>query len=444
MSRRAALVLLVTVCLATPIFAVDGERDYSFWGDGRLYFSSSVDLVFGGVAADAGGGQLAVAYSFTLGSTEHAYWRSVADASLGNLCRVVPNPGALLDTRVIDIAFDALGRLLVLARVYNEANDMEKWFALAFSFPGCGLATDFGGDGIVTLHGWDLPGLVGYDRLRALADGTTLVTGGGLTGGPDGCRVHVIFLEPDGGSGTAFCAPPDALPGYSYGRDSAVAANGHVVSIAPFRDFVVVDFEPDGTIAGVVTVPFDLGGGNEDSAEAVAATADGRIVIVGSAAGGGAPEWSAAIALLRWNAAGVLGLDPNFSGDGKLAFTFDGRPWNQLADVAAQGDGKILVAGQARWLMDDRGMAVARLNLDGSLDPDFCGGDGQRVLDFDVGGYADDLAYRVALQNGRIVLAGAVDIGSDVQSVGIARLQNSYVFADGFEVPQAPGWLWVD
>jgi hypothetical protein len=57
---------------------------------------------------------------------------------------------------------------------------------------------------------------------------------------------------------------------------------------------------------------------------------------------------------------------------------------------------------------------------------------------------AHDRAYRVALQNGRIVLAGIVALTTDVDSVGVARLLNSYVFADGFEVPQAPGWLWVD
>jgi len=221
--------------------------------------------------------------------------------------------------------------------------------------------------------------------------------------------------------------------------------NGHVVSIAPHSDFLVVDFLPDGTVAGVVTVPFDLGGANDDVAAAVAATSDGRIVVVGRAAGGGAPEWSAAIALFHWNAAGVLELDPSFSGDGKLSFTFSGRPWNQLADVTAQGDGKILVAGQARWLMDDRGMAVARLHLDGSFDSDFGPSDsGQGIVDFDEASPYDDAAYRVALQNGRVVLGGSVDIAGSIASVGVARLLNSYVFADGFEVPLAPIWLWVD
>ena len=188
-----------------------------------------------------------------------------------------------------------------------------------------------------------------------------------------------------------------------------------------------------------------MGGGNEDQAAAIVTTADGRSVVVGWAAGGGAPEWSAAIALFHWSAAGVLELDPTFSGDGKLSFTFGGRPWNQLADVTAQGDGKILVAGLARWLMDDRGMAVARLHLDGSFDSEFGpSGSGQGIVDFDEASPYDDLAYRVALQNGLVVLGGTVDIANDVQSVGFARLLNSYVFADGFEVPQAPGWLWVD
>jgi hypothetical protein len=57
---------------------------------------------------------------------------------------------------------------------------------------------------------------------------------------------------------------------------------------------------------------------------------------------------------------------------------------------------------------------------------------------------AHDRAYRVDLQNGRVVLAGTVDITDGIDSVGVARLLNSYVFADGFEAPQAPGWLWVE
>lgn len=429
----------------------DGDIDPSFWMDGTMTVDVTADATFGGLAS-AEDGQLAVAYSYVppVVTMEVGVWRRVEDLSVGGACAIEPYPSGTRDTRVFDVAIDAYGRLLALAREsYNDGMmDWEAWYVLAYDFPACVLDTSFGGDGIVALHGWDLPGLTGYDRLRPLADGTTLVTGSSLSGGPDGCRVHVISLEPNGSSGLTFCAPPDALPGEAYGRDSAVAPNGHVVSIAPFADFVVVDFAPDGTVAGVVTVPFDLGGANVDQATHLATTADGKVLVVGSAQLSGRlfVMTAHAVAMLHWTGAGVLELDPSFSADGKLTFDFDGWTWNGLEGVVAQGDGKILVAGASMPIGGDYAMAVARLLPDGSFDGDFVPSEpGWRIVDFNLAPPpAHDRAYRVALQNGRIVLAGDVAVTTTASSVGVARLLNAYVFADGFEAPLAPGWLWVE
>jgi uncharacterized delta-60 repeat protein len=450
MSRLSTSTLVVVLCLSAPVLADDGDLDPSFWADGKMAVDATADMTFGGLASDVDG-QMAVAYSYVppVVTTEVGVWRSVGDVSVGGACEVEPYPTGMRDTEVVDVAFDSSGRLIVLAREFYDAGfeDFEAWYALAYNFPGCVLDPGFSGDGIVSLHGWDLPGLIGYSSLQPLADGTVLVTGQGLTGGPSGCRVHVIALEPNGSTGETFCAPPEDFPYQVWGQDSAAAPNGHVVSIARGADFWVVDFEPGGSIAGVVAVPFDLGGDNNDDAKAVAATADGRIVVVGSAQLSGRFVMTAhAIAVLHWNAAGVLELDPSFSDDGKLTFDFNGWTWNGLEDVAAQGDGKIVVAGASMPLGGDYAMAVARLLPDGTFDATFYPpGGGVRIVDFDlVPPPAHDRAYRVALQNGRVVLAGVVALTTNVDSVGVARLLNSYVFADGFEAPQAPGWLWVD
>lgn len=450
MSRHALLAQLLALSLALPLLADDGDLDPSFWADGMMAVPATADMTFGGLATDPEG-RMAVAYSYlTAGAPiQFGFWRSVGDASLGADCNVEPYASGNRSTYVVDVALDAFGRLLVLAREYYSDGmmDWEAWFALAYEYPDCVLDTAFGGDGIVTLASWDMAGLQSYSRLRPLADGNTIVTGSALSGGPDGCRVHVISLEPNGSWGPTYCAPPDAFPVEAYGIDSAVAPNGHVVSIAGTDDFHIVDFMPDGTVASVVTVPFNLGGANMDPPKSVAATPDGQVVVVGSAQLSGRFVMTAhAMAVLHWNAQGDLVLDPSFSDDGKLTFDFDGWTWNELESVEVQGDGKIVVAGSSMPVGGDYAMAVARLLPDGSFDGDFVPSQpGWRIVDFDlVPPPAHDRAYRVGLQNGRIVLAGIVALNTEVDSVGVARLLNSYVFADGFEAPQAPGWLWVD
>jgi uncharacterized delta-60 repeat protein len=99
--------------------------------------------------------------------------------------------------------------------------------------------------------------------------------------------------------------------------------------------------------------------------------------------------------------AGLGVLDPLFSGDGKLT------DWLSLGDdsvsgVAVQPDGKIVVAGSS-WTVRSDDFAVARYNLDGSLDSTF-GTGGKVTTDF---GSSYDWAYAVAIQpDGKIVLAG--------------------------------------
>jgi uncharacterized delta-60 repeat protein len=99
-------------------------------------------------------------------------------------------------------------------------------------------------------------------------------------------------------------------------------------------------------------------------------------------------------ALARYNIDGSL--DPSFSGDGKVITDF-GSTQDKGYSVAVQADGKILVAGSTV-----NNFALARYNNDGSLDANFSG-DGMLTTDF--GGY--DLGYSVAVQaDGKILVAG--------------------------------------
>ena len=93
-------------------------------------------------------------------------------------------------------------------------------------------------------------------------------------------------------------------------------------------------------------------------------------------------------------------LDPLFDADGKLTSNF-GRAINDGADMAVQGDDKLVVTGSGGDFSSD--WVVARHNADGSLDSGF--GSGGRVVTAFPGG--DDAARAVAMApGGKIVVVG--------------------------------------
>ena len=151
---------------------------------------------------------------------------------------------------------------------------------------------------------------------------------------------------------------------------------------------------------------------------AIAIQADGKIVVVGKAT---TADGSGTDGLLveRYSSAGKL--DRRFGAGGvvKLLSSSFGDGYA----VAIQPDGKIVATGAA----DAAGsggtfprVAVARLRANGSLDRSF-GSGGTDVLD--LGAYS--YAYAVALQHGKIVIAGSQRPGLQVTNALIARLTPS-------------------
>lgn len=112
-------------------------------------------------------------------------------------------------------------------------------------------------------------------------------------------------------------------------------------------------------------------------------------------------------ALARHNLDGSL--DPTLSGDGTLLVDLGGS--DVATSVVLQPDGKIVMAGftTAGGGAPPYNVAVVRLNADGSLDPGF---DGDGIVITDTG--ASEGAYAVALQpDGKIVVAGFRTDGPD-------------------------------
>lgn len=208
---------------------------------------------------------------------------------------------------------------------------------------------------------------------------------------------------------------------------SATVLNGETAS----GDFGVMRLNTNGTLdtdfgdSGARVVGFDRpGSGNFDNARSMAVQTDGRILVVGDAAGG---IGGADMAVIRLTADGSL--DSSFGNGGKTTVAFDlgaspERRMDQGVRIAIRPDGRIVLAGVASTAVGAQ-MAVARLTAGGVLDPSF-DGDGKRTIDFG-GGLADiGLAYRVliAADGQRMYAVGGASLAGRLDYAAARLLDN--------------------
>jgi len=129
---------------------------------------------------------------------------------------------------------------------------------------------------------------------------------------------------------------------------------------------------------------------------------DGKIIAAGYSWNGRNNNFLVA----RYNAGGSL--DSTFNVNGKIITDFASTDC-YINSVAIQNDGKIVVAGEI-WNGSNNDFALARYNVDGSLDKTF-DLDGKLITDFSA---TDDFARAVAIQSdGKIVVAGYSTIGAE-------------------------------
>jgi uncharacterized delta-60 repeat protein len=219
---------------------------------------------------------------------------------------------------------------------------------------------------------------------------------------------------------------------------------------------------------GIQKVSFDLGGAKTDDAAAIALTANGGIVLAGSAVTGNLPDAvdSAMVKLLAdgtpdvfFGSGGSLHFDTDFAGkDDFLAAvgvlsngdivaaggdtTLSGAsvvkvsPTGTILDqrvfhfgsqvgflaLTVQPDDKIVLAG---FLNRSANYAFLVMRLLPSLgrDPAF-GNNGEVEIDFDLGASDDDdTAFAVALDHlGRILVCGDATVGNQDDDMAVARL----------------------
>jgi uncharacterized delta-60 repeat protein len=163
----------------------------------------------------------------------------------------------------------------------------------------------------------------------------------------------------------------------------------------------------DPTFSGDGRVITDMNAGSSDSVGGIAIQSNGKIIAVGGSDND--------IAVVRYLSNGTL--DNTFSGDGKVTTDFGGGEFGE--GVAIQSDRKIVVTSTScltgGWPDGDCDAVLARYNPNGSLDTTFSV-DGKVRTDFGGGtnGTWSGLAIR---SDGKIVVAGYMHNGANFDFV---------------------------
>jgi uncharacterized delta-60 repeat protein len=259
------------------------------------------------------------------------------------------------------------------------------------AFGGDGIVTAFPAGGIATAVGID-------DQRRIVAVGYT--TGHNVD-------VAVARFAPDGSTDGSFGAHGRRrydLGGDDYAFDASVIANGGIVVVGrtskAHDKMFVLRLRPDGTRQpsfgrhGVKLIDF---GKPQQSANAVALTSQGRIVVGGYTSNG----VGARSALSRLSPLGKL--DKGFGGDGMVSFDV-GSGSEQINDVRVLPGGSIVAAGDAEHGQNPR-FSVLEVRSDGKLATMFgTAKDGTSTVDIAPG--ADVANALIIAKNGDYLLAG--------------------------------------
>ena len=202
------------------------------------------------------------------------------------------------------------------------------------------------------------------------------------------------------------------------------------------------DGQLDATFGSGGRKSFSWSPNHRDEVNAVAVDRNGTLLVAGtSLVGIGAPDLDFAVSRFAPDGSfdPVFGLQcpPPFCESGTvivdLAGNFGAPTHDAVRALAVQSDGKILLAGDAKYTtIDQRMFATARLTRNGDVDLDY------GHLGMSGGGFGitwnTDSAAGLAFANGGLMVAGysrAVG-GSDLR-FGIGRLQMDLIFTDGFD-----------
>ncbi len=191
------------------------------------------------------------------------------------------------------------------------------------------------------------------------------------------------------GTGGKLLLPVQPGETFSFGpQHVAVAPDGKIVLAEGYPNGRRVlrlnaDFSPDETFGshGYVTVGFDGTEAYGFWMEGIAFGTDSSVIIGATAFSNAFTQGRMAIIKLTDTGA----YDNTFTGDGRAIYTLGQSSKSELSEVAVQADGKLLLAGMRQEGINqllNSYATLARVRLDGTLDPTYAGGTGYATYSF--------------------------------------------------------------
>jgi uncharacterized delta-60 repeat protein len=408
-----AAALLLAVVFSAGAQAAPGDLDVTFSGDGQQTTNFGGSDGATGVALQPNGKTVAVGFAGAggPGGGRFALARynpdGLPDTSFSGNGRQMTN-FAGLGERANGVALQGDGKIVAVG--FAGTGDSGRGdFALARYNTNGSLDTSFSGDGKQRTgfpFGGEATGVV------LQGNGKIVVVGGDGNG-----DFALARYNPNGSLDTSFSGDGKQTTDFGiFERANGVAlqGNGKIVAVGFANDrffgfFALARYNGNGSLDpsfggnGKVTTSFDT----YANAYGLALQGDGKIVAVGHVGFDGGD-----FAVARYNVNGSL--DPSFSGDGRQTTDLGGD--DDVANgVAVQGDGKIVAVGGGFFGGGD--FAVARYNVNGSLDPSFSG-DGKQTTEFGEGAGANGVALT---PHGKIVVVGTGLGASQTNDFALAR-----------------------
>lgn len=164
--------------------------------------------------------------------------------------------------------------------------------------------------------------------------------------------------------------------------------------------------DPNFSGDGRASIAFDIGGNQDDAALELILAPDGSIFLTGAATDAG---YDAAVVKLLPD--GSLDVSFGGDGRVTVPFDLGDGNQDIFYGAALQPDGALVLAGYVQVAAPNNSdLAFVRLLPNGDLDPNF-GLAGKSIIPLDIGGDLQDAATRIRYSNGAMIFGGAANIG---------------------------------